>query len=190
MTQAPADIIVADPPWRFASNSQTRPGRNAMRHYPCMPLDEICAVPVAEWAARPALLFLWATSPMLPQALGVVAAWGFRFKSSLVWVKKRPGTGFWVRNRHELVLLAGRGRFACPTPAPFPDSVITSPARRHSEKPEDLQDRIDLIWPEARKLELFARRPRDGWEVWGNDVGLGPRPLEADQTGGEDCNAV
>lgn len=174
------DIILADPPWRFASNSAARPGRNARRHYPCMALSEIVALPVPQMAARDSLLLVWATSPMLPQALEVISGWGFRYVSSLVWVKSRPGTGFWVRNRHELVLIAKRGRFACPRPAPFADSVIEAPTREHSRKPEALQDRIDAIWPGARKLEMFARRARAGWTVWGNDTGrFGPSGIEA-----------
>jgi N6-adenosine-specific RNA methylase IME4 len=163
-------IIVIDPPWRFASNSAAKPGRNAMRHYPCMTDAEIAALPVGEWAAKDALLFMWTTSPMLARSIGIPTAWGFRYVSQLVWVKSRIGTGFWARNRHELVLIYKRGKFACPRPAPFPDSVISEPQRQHSRKPEALQDRIDAAWPDLPKIEVFARQSRPGWVAWGNET--------------------
>lgn len=166
------DIIVADPPWKFSSNSKAKPGRNAMRHYPCMSDAEICALPVVQWAADNALLFLWTTAPMLARSLPVIGAWGFRYVSQLVWAKDRVGTGFWVRNRHEIVLVAKRGKFPCPSPAPFPDSIIAGAQREHSRKPETLQGRIDEVWPDAAKLEMFARRQRSGWTTWGNQTDL------------------
>ena len=163
------DIIRADPAWRFASNSKAKPGRNAMRHYPCMKDSEIAALPVKDWAARDALLFMWTTAPMLARSMPILDAWGFKYVSQLVWVKSRIATGFWARNRHEIVLIAKRGKFPCPKPAPFPDSVIEAPTMRHSQKPEALQDRVDAVWPTARKLEMFARRDRAGWDLWGNE---------------------
>lgn len=163
------DIVVADPPWRFASNSEAKPGRNAMRHYPCMRDAEIAALDVP--AAPDALLFMWTTAPMLARSMPILGAWGFRYASQLVWVKRRVGTGFWVRNRHELVLVGRKGNFPCPRPAPFPDSVIVGQQREHSRKPDALQDRIDGAWPQARKLEMFARQTRQGWDAFGNEVG-------------------
>ena len=167
----PFDVILADPPWHFASNSAARPGHNVRRHYPTMRLPEICAMPVPQVSARDALLFLWATAPCCHHAFAVMRAWGFTYKSQLVWVKHRQAMGFWARNRHELVLIGRRGRFPCPRPAPFPDSVIEAPTREHSRKPDDLQDRIDATWPQTRRLELFARSTRPGWTAWGNDTG-------------------
>ncbi|EYD71787.1 MT-A70 family methyltransferase [Limimaricola hongkongensis] len=166
----PFDIILADPPWRFASNSEAKPGRNPRRHYPCMRDEEICALPVARWAAPAALLLMWTTSPMLDRSMAIPRAWGFRYVSSLVWTKDRIGTGYWARNRHELVLICKRGRFDCPRPAPFADSVISGQQREHSRKPDALHAQIDAAWPEARKLELFARQERPGWTAWGNDT--------------------
>lgn len=171
MMGSPYDIVLADPPWRFASNSAAKPGRNAMRHYPCMSVPEIAALPVADWIARDALLFLWVTVPFLDHGLDVMRAWGFRYVSQLVWVKHKAGTGFWVRNRHEPVLIGRRGRFPCTRPAPFADSVIEAPAREHSRKPEALQDAIEAAWPDSARLEMFARRKRAGWAAWGNQVG-------------------
>ena len=166
----PYDIVLADPPWRFTSNSRERPGRNALRHYSCMSPGEIAALPVREIAARDALLYLWVTVPHLATGLDVLRAWGFRYVSGLVWVKARIGTGFWVRNRHEIVLIARRGRFPCPRPAPHPDSVIEAPQREHSRKPDALHEMIEDAFPSARRVELFARQRRPGWHAWGNET--------------------
>lgn len=169
-TDGPYDIIYADPPWKFSSNSASKPGRNAMRHYPCMTDAEIAALPVGDVVAKHALLVMWTTSPMLVRSLEIPKAWGFEYVSQMVWVKERIGTGFWVRNRHEQVLIHKRGRFPCPRPAPFKDSVIEGGQREHSRKPEELPNMIDLAWPGARKLEMFARRTREGWDAWGNQT--------------------
>ncbi len=166
---SPYDLLLADPPWRFNSNSVAKPGRNAMRHYTCMTVAEIAAMPVREISARPSMLYLWATVPHLPGALEVMSCWGFRYVSSLVWAKSRIGTGFWVRNRHELVLIGKRGKYPCPRPA-HGDSIIESAQREHSRKPDRLQSEIDAAYPDARKLELFARQRRPGWDCWGHEA--------------------
>lgn len=164
-------IIFADPPWRFSSNSEKKPGRNAMRHYPCMRDEEIAALPVGEWAAQDALLFMWTTAPMLERSMAIPVAWGFRYISNEVWAKDHIGTGFWFRNQHEHLLLYKRGKFPRPGKfAPLGSSLIFAPRREHSRKPEHPQDVVDRVWPDARKLEMFARRPREGWHVWGNDT--------------------
>lgn len=170
----PYDIILADPPWKFSSNSAKKPGRNPMRHYPCMVDSEIAAMPVRDIAARDSLLLMWTTAPMLERSLDILPAWGFRYVSQLVWVKDRIGTGFWVRNRHEVVLIGKRGKFPCQRPAPFADSVIEGQQREHSRKPDALHRQIGAAWPEARKVELFAREERPGWDVWGNETGKFP----------------
>lgn len=166
----PFDVVFADPPWRFASNSAAKPGRSARQHYDCMPLDEICDLPVSSVAARSALLLVWVTVPFAAAADEVIRAWGFRYKSQLVWPKQRIGTGYWARNQHELLLIATRGRFPCPRPALFPTSLIPGLQREHSRKPEWPQDVIDARLPGTRRLELFGRRPRVGWTIWGNQA--------------------
>lgn len=168
----PFDIIIADPPWKFTSNSKDNPGKNAMAHYDCMPREEIDALPVAEIAAKDALLLLWVTVPFLDQGLLTAKAWGFKYVSEIMWVKDRIGTGFWVRNRHEVVLVCKRGKFPCPKPAPFPDSVIQGQQREHSRKPDRLHEMVDECpdWAGLNKLEMFARETRPGWTVWGNQT--------------------
>lgn len=172
LPDGPFDVILADPPWNFRGGSLAKPGRNPRRHYACLGLDEICDMPVASVAAKDAILLLWVTVPFAAAADEVLRAWGFRYKSQLVWPKARFGTGYWARNQHELVLIARRGRFPCPKPALFPTSIIPGDLREHSRKPEWPQEVVDRRLPSARKLELFARRPRAGWSVWGNQTEL------------------
>lgn len=165
------DICVIDPPWKFSSNSKAKPGRNAMRHYECMTIAEIKALPVAEMMAKDSLLFMWTTAPMLRKSIDVPEAWGFRYVTEMIWDKQRTGTGFWVRGQYEFCLIYRRGKFPCPRPAPFKSSVIEGARREHSRKPDSLQDRIDAVWPDARKLEMFARQSRLGWTSLGNEAG-------------------
>ncbi len=158
------ELVYADPPWQLGSPD----GANAPeRHYPTMALEEICALRVP--AAECCLLLLWSVNGLLQQALAVIEAWGFTYKTNLVWVKPSIGLGRWVRNRHELLLLATRGTPALPEPA-FPDSVIEAPRGRHSEKPTCLYELIEQTWPQLSKLELFARQTKPGWAAWGNEL--------------------
>lgn len=165
------EVIYADPPWAFKSNSAAKPGRNARRHYDTMTVEEISALPVREFAAESALLLMWITVPYAHRAAEVIEAWGFKPKSQVIWVKSRISTGYWARNRHELLHIATRGRFPCPRPTLFPDSVIEAPTRQHSRKPEQFRDLLTARFPEHRKLELFARSAAPGWCAWGNEVG-------------------
>lgn len=166
----PFDVIYADPAWKFASNSVAKPGRNPRRHYPCMTDAEICALPVSEWAAKSAVLLMWTTAPMLERSMAIPRAWGFKYKSQVVWTKNRIGTGYWARNRHELLMIYTRGKFPCPKPTLFPDSVLSGQQREHSRKPDAAIERINLTWPTRRKLEMFARQRREGWASWGNET--------------------
>ena len=166
MPAGPFSVVLADPPWRFNLRSiETGGGRQPL--YPTMTLEEIAAMSVP--AARDAVLFLWATSPMTPQAFEVMAAWGFVYSTHMVWVKDKDGLGYRVRNRHELLLIGRRGRLRVPR-VTKPSSVIEAPRGRHSEKPEAFQQLIERLYPGESKLELFARRTRPGWTCWGNEV--------------------
>ncbi|MGC9974065.1 MAG: MT-A70 family methyltransferase [Gaiellaceae bacterium] len=159
-------IIYADPPWRSQSpDSDWAPEA----HYPTMTIEEICALPVP--AADDALLFLWVTNALLLQVHVVMEAWGFEYRTNVVWVKPSIRLGQWVRNRHELLLLGRKGSFPLPAEADRPKSVIEAECGRHSEKPVAAYELIERAYPRASKLELFARGvPRDGWTAWGNEV--------------------
>ena len=164
-------LILADPEWRFEPYSRdTGMDRAADNHYPTSDLEAIKARDVAAIAADDCILFLWATAPMLPQALDVMAAWGFAYRSHFVWAKDRIGTGYWNRNKHELLLIGVRGDIPAPTMGTQAASIIEAPITRHSEKPEVSYNIIESYFPNLPKIELNARRARSGWASWGNEV--------------------
>jgi N6-adenosine-specific RNA methylase IME4 len=165
-------VIYADPPWTFAMYSDKGKGRSAEAHYDCMDLTAIKALPVDFWAARDAVLYMWATVPHLENALAVMAAWGFAYKSGFVWVKDRIGTGYWARNRHEHLLIGARGSKVCPPRGHAVDSVIEGQQREHSRKPAWAAAIIESYHPGVPKLELFARETRPGWDALGDQVGV------------------
>lgn len=159
------DLIYADPPWQLGATDTER-GPN--RHYPTMPLHDIAALQIP--AANDAVLFLWAVDTRLPEALQVMDAWGFTYASSIVWVKHHFGLGAWVRNQHEQLLIGKRGRFSPPPPDLRIASVIHERRGRHSEKPAAVYELLERMYPNATRLELFARKARPGWTAWGNQV--------------------
>lgn len=160
------ELIYADPPWR---SSSPRSPWSPEQHYPTMPIEEIAALEVP--AAEDAILFLWGVPSQLREALWVMSAWGFEYRTHLVWVKPWIGQGNWVRHRHELLLVGRRGNYPVPDEPDRPDSVFEAPRGRHSKKPECAYELLERMYPGASKLELFARgRPRPGWSAWGNEV--------------------
>lgn len=159
------EIIYADPPWRYDNGT---PGREIERHYPTMRDEEICALKVP--AAKNAILYLWATAPRLESGLDVLRAWGFRYKTQAVWDKEKVGMGFWFRGQHEILMVGTRGDVSPPAQPDRIASVIRCPRGRHSAKPDYVRDKIALWYPNARRLEMFSRLKRPGWEVFGNDV--------------------
>jgi len=162
-------VVYADPPWQFESRSLTTGmDRSAANHYQTMPVDDICAIPVP--AGGHAVLFLWAIVPMLPEALSVIQAWGFTYKSHFVWIKDQHATGFWNRGKHELLLVGTRGNVPAPAPGEQFSSVIEAPVGDHSEKPACVAEMIKKMFPALPAIELFARGPREGFDVWGNEA--------------------
>jgi N6-adenosine-specific RNA methylase IME4 len=131
-----------------------------------MTVDSIRALRIP--AAPDCALFLWATQPMLP--LDVMTAWGFAYRSHWVWEKDRIGTGYWSRNLHELLLIGTRGDVPAPLPGTQIESIIPAPRGAHSAKPEVFARYIEQLFPGLPKLEMFARSPRAGWHVWGNEA--------------------
>lgn len=163
----PFPVLYADPPWRYEFAEDR--GRQIENHYPTMPLDEIKALKVP--AADDAVLFLWVTSPKLPEGLDVLAAWGFQYVTCMVWVKDRIGMGYYARQQHELLLIGKRGALPVPDPEDRPSSVISAPRGEHSAKPGVVYELIERMYPLHDKCELFQRRPRPGWAGWGNQAG-------------------
>lgn len=168
------NVIYADPPWPY--DNQMKEGSTSL-HYGSMPLEDICKLlhTTGLGIAPDAVLFMWVTNPFLKDALSVVEAWGFEYKTNLVWVKtelEKPGIGFYVRGRHELLFICTRGSF---TPlakdiSPPIGSVITAPVQDHSRKPQEVYDLIERLYPKCNYVELFARSKREGWKSWGNEV--------------------
>jgi hypothetical protein len=125
-----------------------------------------------------AVLFLWAVNSLLPEALQVMDAWGFEYLTNLAWIKQSIGLGRWIRNQHELLLLGRRGNYPAPDPHTLCSSVIEADRRRHSQKPDQVYELIERMYPHASKVELFARgTPRPG-EGIPHPVDRGPRPRD------------
>ncbi|MCI0408930.1 MAG: MT-A70 family methyltransferase [Acidobacteria bacterium] len=161
------NVILADPPWRY-SFSRSR-SRRVENHYPTMTVDEIARFEFPRAASS--VLYLWATAPKLPEALAVMSAWGYNYKSHAVWDKERMGMGYWFRGQHELLLVGTQGPDIHPPQARDRWSSVFRVRRgRHSEKPGVIYEMIEQAYPQHAKLELFARRPRPGWMVMGNEV--------------------
>jgi N6-adenosine-specific RNA methylase IME4 len=161
----PFELIYADPPWRLAGSPTG--SRAIERHYPTMELADILALGIP--AADNALLFLWGVNSMTPQAIEVIAAWGFEYVTNFAWCKDKIGLGHYNRSQHELLHLGRRGGFPPPPPTRRASSVIDARRGRHSEKPASVYELLESMYPHASKLELFARgTARPGWAAWGN----------------------
>lgn len=170
--------ILADPPWQFQNRTgKVAPEHRRLSRYSTMTLDDIKALPVAETAADSAHLYLWVPNALLPEGLEVMKAWGFQYKSNLIWHKIRKdggsdgrGVGFYFRNVTEIILFGVRGRNAR-TLAPGRSQVnmIQKQKREHSRKPDEQYDLIEACSP-GPYLELFARGTRPKWIVWGNQA--------------------
>jgi N6-adenosine-specific RNA methylase IME4/ParB-like chromosome segregation protein Spo0J len=159
-------VIYADPPWQY--EHPISDSRRIENQYPTMTIEDICNLPVNDIATDDAVIFLWATTPMLKKGFQVLDAWGFEYRTCMVWVKPSIGPGHWVRNRHELLLIGVKGNIPTPKGEDKPDSVIEAPRQEHSKKPEIVYDIIEKMYPELEKVELFCRQPRQGWKAWGN----------------------
>jgi len=167
------DLIMADPPWLFENWSKAGEGKNATAHYDCTPLDWIKGLRVADLASPNCLLWLWARNPMLPQAIEVMAAWGFTFKTAGHWSKKTVnnkqafGTGYILRSAGEPFLIGTIGKPRCTRGV---RSVIEGTVRAHSQKPEEAFAAAEALLPGARRIELFSRHERAAWDVMGDQV--------------------
>lgn len=161
-------LLYVDPPWQYEHIATE--SRAIENQYPTMDLDAIKALAVP--AADDAVLFLWATSPKLAEALEVIRAWQFDYRTSAVWDKELIGMGYYFRQQHELLLVAARGALPVPAPSDRVSSVIRARREAHSQKPAIVYDVLEAMYPtfgELDRVELFQRQPRDGWAGWGNE---------------------
>ena len=187
-------LIMADPPWSYAMFSDKGYAKAPEAQYATMDLAEIKALPVEALAAPDCLLWLWAVNPQLPQALEVMAAWGFTFSTAGTWLKRTTrgkvsfGTGYVLRSSNEPFLIGTRGapkttrgtRSAIFTDAAqdlmeegiIPQVAITieAPAREHSRKPDEAYRACEELMPDAQRADLFSRQRRDGWIGWGHEA--------------------
>ena len=165
------DLIYADPPWRYEfSKTDSRVIEN---QYPTMALDDICAMPVGDIAIDNAVLFLWATMPKLEEALRVVNAWGFSYRTAIAWDKVRMGQGIYTRQQVELLLICIKGEMYSPESdfsKDFRSLVTIERSNTHSEKPYEFYDIIEGLYPDCTRIELFARNQRAGWSAFGNEA--------------------
>jgi N6-adenosine-specific RNA methylase IME4 len=162
-------VIYADPPWRYEAGT-IDPERTIENHYPTLSLDEIKALPVSEIAARDCVLFLWFPPPKVEEALQVARAWEFIPRTCASWDKEIIGPGHYFRQQFELLLVAIRGTPGTPVPADRVPSVYRERRGQHSKKPDYFRKVIERMYPQARRVELFARETHPGWTVWGNEV--------------------
>jgi N6-adenosine-specific RNA methylase IME4 len=189
-------LIMADPPWSYEMFSAKGYAKAPEAQYATMDLAAIKALPVEALAAPDCLLWLWAVNPQLPQALEVMSAWGFTFKTAGTWLKRTSGnkvafgTGYILRSSNEPFLIGTRGspkttrgtrssilsyedQRAAKWSDDWPNGTITieATAREHSRKPDEAFRACEELMPDARKLELFSRTDREGWATWGDEAG-------------------
>jgi len=164
-------VIYADPPWAYndkQGGSISEKYGSAEKHYPSMTLSELEALQISEIAADNCVLWLWATSPLLEDALQLSKAWGFKYKAQFIWDKIKHNMGHYNSVRHELLLICTRGS-CVPQISKLFDSVQSIERAEHSRKPDEFRHIIDTIYPEGNRVELFARRQAKGWQTWGNE---------------------
>lgn len=166
-------IIYADPPWNYQNKGVNGA---ASKHYYCPTFSELKSLPVSELAEKDCLLFLWATYPMLKEALELIEVWGFSYRTvAFTWVKQNirsddffVGLGSWTRGNPEICLLAKKG--APKRVSKAVRQLVVSKREEHSKKPAEVRDRIVELCGDLPRIELFARQKTPGWDVWGNEV--------------------
>lgn len=169
--------ILADPPWQFANRTgKMAPEHKRLNRYQTMSLREICEIPVQLAADTPSHLYLWVPNALLPEGLEVMRAWGFTYKTNLIWHKVRKdgepdgrGVGFYFRNTTEIVLFGIRGSMRTLQPGRTQVNIVKSMKQEHSRKPDRFYELIEACSP-GPYLELFARGARPGWHAWGNQA--------------------
>lgn len=184
LPSGPFQVIYADPPWDYKGQLQhagpgSRDTGGAERHFPTVTTADLKHLPVLEIAADDCLLFLWATSPHLDQAIDLGKAWGFEWATvAFIWDKQRVNPGYYTMSQCELCLVFKHGKIPAPRGARNVRQLVSEPRGRHSAKPEEVRRRIEEMFPTQRKIELFARAPASGWTAWGLEVPHGGSQIE------------
>lgn len=167
LISGPFEIILADPPWQYQS-STTTPERQIEEQYPTASVEEI--IKHRPDSARDSVLFLWATAPLLCEALHVLSEWGFTYKTNAVWDKEKIGLGYWFRIAHEHLLVGIKGKASPPAEEFRISSIFREERTKHSKKPESVYQWIEAAFPSKKKLEMYARSKRVGWASFGNEI--------------------
>ncbi len=175
--------ILIDPPWRFQNRTgKMAPEHKRLRRYATMSFDDIAALPVARHVRTPSHLYLWCPNALLPEALKIMASWGFKYKSNIVWYKIRKdggpdgrGVGFYFRNVTELLLFGVKGSLRTLKPGRTQVNILSTRKQEHSRKPNEVYGIIERCSP-GPYLELFARERVEGWTQWGDEVDSYVRP--------------
>jgi len=169
-------IIYADPPWSYQNYTNNTASRWVGNHYKTMSIDELCQLPVKDISEKDCILFLWVTPPTLLDGLKLMESWGFKYKTKgFCWLKKNKkadsvfwGMGYWTRSNTEDCLIGIKGRPKRLNAGIH--QVIYSSVRKHSQKPDEVRDKIVSLLGDIPRIELFARQKIEGWDVWGNEV--------------------
>lgn len=175
------DVILADCPWKYSNSKVNGAAEN---HYPTLSTKELCALggKVRSLSKDDSILFFWTTTPMIPDSIQVINAWGFNYKTSIAWLKVQDqnvsnlnemvpayGTGFWVRGCFEIIMIASKGKIERNNEASAQLALISN-RFKHSRKPDNLYEMAEKYVPNGNYLELFARRSQPGWDVIGNEI--------------------
>jgi len=161
-------VVYADPPWSYG-NTQPDYHTEQRDHYPVMSIGQICEMDISGITEKDAVLFIWVTSPILEESFAVIGAWGFKYKASFVWDKIRHNMGHYNSVRHEFLLICTKG--SCqPDTRVLIDSVVSEERTGHSKKPNVFYEIIEKLYPIGKKIELFSRDKREGWDAFGNEM--------------------
>lgn len=169
-------VIYCDPPWDYKgqkqhTGSKGKESGGAVSHYSCLKLKDLKRLPVKDIADDDCLIFMWSSSPHLDQAIELMKSWGFKYATiAFVWDKMRVNPGFYTMSQCEICIVGKRGKIPRPRGARNIRQLVTEKRRAHSQKPDDVRNRITQMFPTQSKIELFARDASDGWDVWGDEV--------------------
>ena len=167
-------VIYADPPWDYGGKKQhtdKKAVKSADGHYNTMKLKELKKMDIQSICHTNALLFLWTSSPHLEQAIELMKAWGFEYKTiAFVWYKQKTNPSFYTMSSCEICIVGKRGVFPTPRGSRNEKQFLSEMRQKHSQKPEEIRSRIERMFPAQKKIELFAREKKEGWDVYGNEV--------------------
>jgi N6-adenosine-specific RNA methylase IME4 len=167
-------IIYADPPWDYNGREQhnnVEGNKSAINHYATVKIDDMKIMKIKEICEKDCLLFMWSSSPHLPQAIELMEAWGFEYKTiAFVWEKQKPNPGYYTMSSVEICIVGKRGTIPTPRGIRNARQFLSEKRTIHSKKPDEIRTRIMQMFPTQKKLEMFAREATEGWDVFGNEV--------------------